>query len=66
MSGGVLKSRDLNFSDLNKVYAEEEINAKTLVDAKKSNRSSVYIYGKPMQINETLLGTIIEGIIQFY
>jgi hypothetical protein len=65
MSGGVLKSRDLNTSQTSiKVYAggNAEINAKTLVDAKVKAGGSVYIYGKPMQINkETLFGgTIIE------
>jgi hypothetical protein len=65
MSGGVLRSRDLNTSQTSiKVYAggNAEINATTLVDAKVKAGGSVYIYGKPKQVNkETLFGgTIIE------
>jgi hypothetical protein len=65
MSGGVLNSRDLSTSQTSiNVYAggNAEINASTLVDAKVKAGGSVYIYGKPQQINkETLLGgKIIE------
>jgi hypothetical protein len=65
MSGGVLNSRDLSTSQTSiNVYAggNAEINASTLVDAKVKAGGSVYIYGKPQQINkETLFGgKIIE------
>jgi hypothetical protein len=65
MSGGVLKSRELITSQTSiNVYAggNAEINATTLVDAKVKAGGSVYIYGKPRQINkETLFGgNIIE------
>ncbi|MFT5077409.1 MAG: hypothetical protein ACI9M9_002576 [Flavobacteriaceae bacterium] len=65
MSGGVLNSRDLITSQTSiNVYAggNAEINASTLVDAKVKAGGSVYIYGKPRQINkETLFGgKIIE------
>lgn len=65
MSGGVLNSRDLSTSQTSiNVYAggNAEINASTLVDAKVKAGGSVYIYGKPRQINkETLFGgKIIE------
>ena len=65
MSGGVLKSRELNTSQTSiNVYAggNAEINASTLVDAKVKAGGSVYIYGKPRQVNkETLFGgKIIE------
>jgi hypothetical protein len=69
MSGGVLKSRDLNTSQTSiKVYAggNAEINAKTLVDA-KVKAGGPFIYGKPMQINKKLFwNNYREGIIQFY
>ncbi|MGO4817171.1 head GIN domain-containing protein [Flavobacterium sp. W22_SRS_FP1] len=65
MSGGVLNSRNLSTSQTSiNVYAggNAEINASTLVDAKVKAGGSVYIYGKPQQINkETLFGgKIIE------
>jgi hypothetical protein len=65
MSGGVLNSRDLITSQTSiNVYAggNAEINASLLVDAKVKAGGSVYIYGKPRQINkETLFGgKIIE------
>jgi hypothetical protein len=65
MSGGVLDSRELSTSQTSiSVYAggNAEINASALVDAKVKAGGSVYIYGKPRQINkETLFGgKIIE------
>jgi hypothetical protein len=65
MTGGVLRSRELNTSQTSiNVYAggNAEINATSLVDAKVKAGGSVYIYGKPRQINkETLFGgNIIE------
>ncbi|HEY4628450.1 MAG TPA: head GIN domain-containing protein [Flavobacterium sp.] len=65
MSGGVLKSRELNTSQTSievSAGGNAEINASALVDAKVKAGGSIYIYGKPRQINkETLLGgKIIE------
>lgn len=65
MSGGVLKSRELNTSQTSievSAGGNAEINASTLVDAKVKAGGSIYIYGKPRQINkETLFGgKIIE------
>lgn len=65
MSGGVLKSRELNTSQTSievSAGGNAEINATTLVDAKVKAGGSIYIYGKPRQINkETLFGgKIIE------
>ncbi|SDW10395.1 head GIN domain-containing protein [Flavobacterium degerlachei] len=60
MSGGVLKSRELSTSQTSinvSAGGNAEINASTLVDAKVKAGGSVYIYGKPRQINkETLFG----------
>lgn len=65
MSGGVLKSKDLNTTQTSisvSAGGSAEINASVLVDAKVKAGGSIYIYGKPEQINkETLLGgRIIE------
>lgn len=65
MSGGVLKSRELSTSQTSievSAGGNAEINASTLVDAKVKAGGSIYIYGKPRQINkETLFGgKIIE------
>src|SRR3970282_502053 len=65
MSGGVLESRELNTSTTSievSAGGNAEINASALVDAKVKAGGSIYIYGKPRQINkETLLGgKIIE------
>ena len=64
-SGGVLEAKDLISSQTTINVAaggKAEIHATTLVDAKVKAGGSIYIYGKPKQINqETLLGgTIIE------
>jgi hypothetical protein len=64
-SGGILKASDLNTSQTSISVAaggKAEIYATTLVDAKVKAGGSIYIHGKPKQINkETLLGgTIIE------
>ncbi len=65
MSGGVLKAKGLHTSQTTISVAaggKAEIHATTLVDAKVKAGGSIFIYGKPEQINkETLLGgTIIE------
>jgi hypothetical protein len=64
-SGGILEGMDL-ISDQATINVsaggKAEIHATTLVDAKVKAGGSIYIYGKPKQINqETILGgTIIE------
>ena len=65
MSGGVLNSKELHTSQTTinvSAGGKAEIYATTLVDAKVKAGGSVYIYGRPKQINkETLLGgKIIE------
>lgn len=65
MSGGILKSSDLETSQTSvnvSAGGNAEINAKVLVDAKVKAGGTIYIYGKPKQINkETLFGgKIIE------
>jgi hypothetical protein len=65
MSGGILRSKDLSTSQTSisvSAGGNAEINASTLVDAKVRAGGSIYIYGKPSQINkETLFGgNIIE------
>jgi hypothetical protein len=64
-SGGILKATDLHTSQTSISVAaggKAEIYATTLVDAKVKAGGSIYIYGKPKQINkETIIGgTIIE------
>ena len=64
-SGGVLEAKDLISSQTTvnvSAGGKAEIHATTLVDAKVKAGGSIYIYGKPKQINqETILGgTIIE------
>lgn len=64
-SGGVLKAKKLHTSQTNisvSAGGNAEIFATTLVDAKVKAGGSVYIYGKPKQINkETFIGgTIAE------
>lgn len=64
-SGGILKATDLHTSQTSISVAaggKAEIYAITLVDAKVKAGGSIYIYGKPKQINkETIIGgTIIE------
>lgn len=64
MSGGNLVSKELHTSQTTisvSAGGSAEINATTLVDAKVKAGGSIYIYGKPKQINkETLLGGKIE------
>jgi hypothetical protein len=64
-SGGILEAKDLISSQTTvnvSAGGKAEIHATTLVDAKVKAGGSIYIYGKPKQINqETILGgTIIE------
>lgn len=64
-SGGVLEAKDLisSQSTINvSAGGKAEIHATTLVDAKVKAGGTIYIYGKPKQINqETILGgTILE------
>jgi hypothetical protein len=64
MSGGILKAKGLHTSQTTISVAaggKAEIYATTLVDAKVKAGGSIFIYGKPEQINkETLLGGTIE------
>lgn len=64
MSGGVLKAKNLNTSQTTvnvSAGGNAEINASTLVDAKVKAGGSIFIYGKPKQINQqTILGGKIE------
>lgn len=64
MSGGILKAKALHTSQTTISVAaggKAEIYATTLVDAKVKAGGSIFIYGKPEQINkETLLGGTIE------
>lgn len=64
-SGGILEGKDLvsEQATINvSAGGKAEIHATTLVDAKVKAGGSIYIYGKPKQINqETILGgTILE------
>ncbi len=64
-SGGVLQAKDLISSQTTvnvSAGGKAEMHATTLVNAKVKAGGSIYIYGKPKQINqETILGgTIIE------
>lgn len=64
MTGGVLESKDL-ITDQTSISisagGSAQIYATTLVDAKVKAGGSVYIYGKPKQINKkTVLGGTIE------
>ena len=65
MSGGVLKAKDLETSQTTinvSAGGNAEINASVLVDAKVKAGGTIFVYGKPEQINkETILGgKIIE------
>jgi hypothetical protein len=65
MTGGILKSKELHSSQTTinvSAGGNAEIYATTLVDAKVRAGGSIFIYGKPKQINkETLFGgSIIE------
>ncbi|MFE3872339.1 head GIN domain-containing protein [Flavobacterium sp. ZS1P70] len=64
-SGGVLKAKDLHTTQTSisvSAGGNAEINATVLVDAKVKAGGSVYIYGKPKQINKEVFigGTIME------
>ena len=65
ISGGILKAADL-YTIQTKISVaaggKSEINATTLVDAKVKAGGSIFIYGKPKQINKEVFigGTILE------
>lgn len=64
-SGGILNAKDLETSQTTISVAaggKSEIHASTLVDAKVRAGGSIFIYGKPKQINTKVFigGTIIE------
>lgn len=64
-SGGILNAKDLETSQTTISVAaggQSEIHATTLVDAKVKAGGSIFIYGKPKQINKNVFigGTILE------
>jgi hypothetical protein len=64
-SGGILNAKDLETSQTTISVAaggKSEIHATTLVDAKVKAGGSIFIYGKPKQINKNVFigGTILE------
>jgi hypothetical protein len=64
-SGGILNANDLETSQTTISVAaggKSEIHASTLVDAKVRAGGSIFIYGKPKQINKEVFigGTILE------
>lgn len=64
-SGGILNAKDLETSQTSISVAaggKSEIHATTLVDAKVRAGGSIFIYGKPKQINKEVFigGTILE------
>ena len=64
-SGGILKAKDLHTTQTSisvSAGGNAEIYATTLVDAKVKAGGSVYVYGKPKQINKEVFigGTIME------
>lgn len=64
-SGGILNAKNLHTSQTSiSVFAggQSEIHASTLVDAKVKAGGSIFIYGKPKQINKEVFigGTILE------
>ena len=64
-SGGILNAKDLLTSQTTISVAaggQSEIHASTLVDAKVKAGGSIFIYGKPKQINKNVFigGTILE------
>ena len=64
-SGGILNAKDLETSQTTISVAaggKSEIHASTLVDAKVHAGGSIFIYGKPKQINKEVFigGTILE------
>jgi type V secretory pathway adhesin AidA len=64
-SGGILNAKDLE-TDQTAISVsaggQSEIRATTLVDAKVKVGGSIFIYGKPKQINQDVFigGTIVE------
>ena len=64
-SGGILKAKDLHTTQTSisvSAGGKAEIQATTLVDAKVKAGGSIFIYGKPKQINKEVFigGTITE------
>ncbi|MGO4905317.1 head GIN domain-containing protein [Flavobacterium sp. W20_MBD1_R3] len=64
-SGGILNAKDLETAQTSITVSaggQSEIHATTLVDAKVRAGGSIFIYGKPQQINKEVFigGTIIE------
>ena len=64
-SGGILNAKNLHTSQTSISVAaggQSEIHASTLVDAKVKAGGSIFIYGKPKQINKEVFigGTILE------
>ena len=64
-SGGILKAKNLHTSQTSisvSAGGQSEIHANTLVDAKVKAGGSIFIYGKPKQINKEVFigGTILE------
>ena len=64
-SGGILNAKDLHTSQTAITVAaggQSEVHANTLVDAKVKAGGSIFIYGKPKQINKEVFigGTILE------
>jgi len=64
-SGGILNAKDLETAQTSisvSAGGQSEIRANTLVDAKVKAGGSIFIYGKPKQINKDVFigGTILE------
>ena len=64
-SGGILNAKNLHTSQTSisvSAGGQSEIHANTLVDAKVKAGGSIFIYGKPKQINKEVFigGTILE------
>ena len=64
-SGGILNAKNLHTSQTSisvSAGGQSEIHASTLVDAKVKAGGSIFIYGKPKQINKEVFigGTILE------
>ncbi|SHG57703.1 Putative auto-transporter adhesin, head GIN domain [Flavobacterium micromati] len=64
-SGGILNAKDLDTAQTSisvSAGGQSEIRANTLVDAKVKAGGSIFIYGKPKQINKDVFigGTILE------
>ena len=64
-SGGILNAKDLETAQTTisvSAGGQSEVRASTLVDAKVKAGGSIFIYGKPKQINQNIFigGTILE------